>query len=115
MCLGTSLRVYRTASHGVMINSSRGSAMQWQGTYQRRLTALETQEKTTETETRTSLATVCACTGRFPAKSGCRPIKLEKYSLAHTYPANSVRVHLRHLGVYKESQVAYRAIRVRVS
>ena len=53
--------------------------------------------------------------GRFPAKFGCQPIKLELYQLAHTYPANYVRVHLRHLGVYKESRVAYRAIRVRVS
>ena len=53
--------------------------------------------------------------GRFPAKFGCQPIKLELYLLAHTYPANYVRVHLRHLGVYKESRVAYRAIRVRVS
>ena len=53
--------------------------------------------------------------GRFPAKFGCQPIKLELYPLAHTYPANYVRVHFRHLGVYKESREAYRAIRVRVS
>ena len=53
--------------------------------------------------------------GRFPAKFGCQPIKLELYPLAHTYPANYVRVHFRHLGVYKESRVAYQAIRVRVS
>jgi len=53
--------------------------------------------------------------GRFPAKFGCRPIKLEIYLLAHTHPANYVRVHFRHLGVYKESREAYRAIRVRVS
>ena len=44
--------------------------------------------------------------GRFPAKFGCQPIKLELYPLAHTYPANYVRVHFRHLGVYKESRVA---------
>jgi len=53
--------------------------------------------------------------GWFPAKFGCQPIKSEKYLLAHAYPANYVRVHFRHLGVYKESRVAYRAIRVRVS
>ena len=53
--------------------------------------------------------------GRFPAKFGCQPIKLELYPLAHTYPANYVRVHFSHLGVYKESRVVYRAIRVRVS
>ena len=44
--------------------------------------------------------------GRFPAKWGGQPIKLEQYLLAHTYPANYVRVHFRHLGVYKESRVA---------
>ena len=44
--------------------------------------------------------------GRFPAKFGCQPIKLELYLLVHTYPANYVRVHFRHLGVYKESRVA---------
>ena len=53
--------------------------------------------------------------GRFPAKFGCQPIKLEQYPLAHTYPANYVRVHFRHLRVYKEGRVACRAIRVRVS
>jgi len=41
--------------------------------------------------------------GRFPAKFEYQPIKLEIYALAHTYPANYVRVHFRHLGVYKES------------
>ena len=44
--------------------------------------------------------------GRFPAKFGCQPIKLELYQLAHTYTANCVRVHLKYLGVYKESRVA---------
>ena len=75
-------------------------------------------KKTTETEARSSLATVYACTipgGRLPAKFGCQPIKLELYLLEHTYTANYVRVHFRHLRVYKESRVAYRAIRVRVS
>ena len=41
--------------------------------------------------------------GRFPAKFGCQPIKLEQYLLAHAYPANYVRVQFRHLGVYKRS------------
>jgi len=43
---------------------------------------------------------------RFPAKFGCQPIKLQLYPHAHTYPANNVRVHFRHLGVYKESREA---------
>ena len=38
--------------------------------------------------------------GRFPAKFGCQPIKLELYPLVHAYPVNYVRVHFRHLGVY---------------
>ena len=62
--------------------------------------------KTTETEPRSPLPTVDACTlpgGRFPAKFGCQPIKSELYQLQHTYPANYVRVHFRHLGIYKES------------
>jgi len=44
-----------------------------QRAYQRRVTPLETEEKSTETETHSSLATVYACTvpgGRFPAKLG---------------------------------------------
>ena len=44
-----------------------------------------------------------------------QPIKLQLYPLAHTYTANYVRVHFRHLRVYKKSRVAYRAIQVRVS
>jgi len=53
--------------------------------------------------------------GRFPAKFGWQPIKFELYLPPHAYPANYVRVHFRDLGVYKESRVAYRVIRVRVS
>ena len=45
---------------------------------------------------------------RFPAKFGSQPIKLELYPQAHTYPANFMRVHFRHLWVYKGSRVAYR-------
>ena len=52
---------------------------------------------------------------QFPANFGYKPIRLELYLLVHTYTANYVRVHSRLLGVYKESPVAYRAIRVRVS
>ena len=52
---------------------------------------------------------------RFPAKFGYQPIKLELYPLVHTHTANCVRVHVSHLGVYKESPVAHRATRVRVS
>ena len=79
---------------------------------------IENSRITTETEAHSPLATAYACTvpgGRFPAKFGRQPIKLEHYPCVHAYPANYVRVHFRHLGVYKESQVAYRAIRVRVS
>ena len=74
--------------------------------------------KTTETETHSPLTIVYACTvswRRFPAKFGCQPVMLELYPHVHTYPANYIRVHLRHLGVYKGSRVAYRATRVRVS
>ena len=42
--------------------------------------ALESNEKTTETDARSTLVTVLACTvagDRFPAKLGCQPIKLE--------------------------------------
>ena len=52
---------------------------------------------------------------QFPAKFGYKPIKLELYLPVHTYTANYVSVHSRLLGVYKESRIAYRAIRVRVS
>ena len=51
----------------------------------------------------------------IPGKFGYQPIKLELCPLVHTHTANYVGVHLRYLGVYKESRVAYRAIRVRVS
>jgi len=49
--------------------------------------------------------------GRFPAKFGGQPIKLELYTLAHTYPANYVRVHFRDLGVYKGSRAATKPFR----
>ena len=71
---------------------------QWQRAYQRRKTPLE---KTTETETRSSLATVYACTVDYREISGCQPIKLELHPLVHTYPANYVRVHLKISGYIK--------------
>jgi len=58
-------------------------------------------EKTTETETRSSLATVYACTVDYREIPGCQPIKLELYPLVHMYPANYVRVHLRISGYIK--------------
>ena len=66
--------------------------------YQRRQTPLE---KTTETEARSSLATVYTCMVDYRQKSGFQPIKLELYPLVHTYPANYVRVHLRISGYIK--------------
>jgi len=58
--------------------------------------------------------------GQLPAKFGWRPIKLELYPLVHTYVSRELRARararaLQDLRVYKESGVAYRAIRVRVS
>jgi len=71
--------------------------------------AIGTQEKTTETEANSPLATVYACPvpgGRFQVKFGFQPIKLDLLLLVHAYTANCVRVHFRHLGVYKGSRVA---------
>ena len=58
-------------------------------------------EKTTETEARSSLATVYTCMVDYRQKSGFQPIKLELYPLVHTYPANYVRVHFRISGYIK--------------
>ena len=80
-------------------------------------TPLET-GKTTETEAHSSLATVYACTvpgGRFPAKIGSKPIKLEQYPPCTRMPGIKCACTLGISGVYKPSPVAYRAIRVRVS
>ena len=62
--MGTTLRVYRTAFAWSPLQQRE---RQWQRAYQRRPTALEAQEekkkkKTTETEARSPLATVYACT-----------------------------------------------------
>ena len=70
--------------------------------------AIGESRKTAETAAHSSLATANAWTipgGRHPAKFGCQPIKLELYLHAHTDTANYVRVHSRHLGVYKEGRV----------
>ena len=94
---------------------------QRQRAYQRKPKALETQQKTTETETCSPQATVCACKvpGRVPSLLPGKILmptnQIRAISPVHTYSANYVCVHFRHLGVYKESRVAYRAIRVRVS
>jgi len=77
--------------------------------------AIENSRKNDRDRTRSTLATAYACTFQFPAKLGFQLIKLELYPLVHTYTANYVRVHFRHLGVYKESRVVHLAIRVRVS
>ena len=86
---------------------------QWQRAYPRRQTALKTQEKeTTETEARSPLATAYACTvskRSNPGKIWIPTNQIRVLSLEHTYPAKYVRVHFRHLGVYKESRVAYGA------
>jgi len=58
-CLGTSLRVYRTVTAWSQLQQRERL---WQRAYRRRPAALESQEKTTETETRSPLATVYACT-----------------------------------------------------
>ena len=114
--LDTSLRVYRTQRlHGVNYNRGSTSGRRPIGGGQRHW---RLKKKTTETEACSSQGTIYACTvpgSRFPVKFGWQPIKLELCPLAHTYPANYVSVHCRYLGVYKESQIAYRAIRVRVS
>ena len=91
-CLGTSLPSW---------SQLQRRERQWQRAYRRRLTPLRTQDKTTETETRSTLATAYACTFQFPAKLGFQLIKLELYPLVHTYTANYVRVHCRHLGYIK--------------
>ena len=99
----SSLHVDRTA---LTWTQPQQRESQWQRAYRRRPTPLETQDKTTEMEPRSPLPTVDACTvpdGRFPAKIGCQPIKSNSRPLAHTYPANYVRVHFSPLGVYKES------------
>ena len=45
----------------------------------------------------------------FPAKFGCQPIKFELHPIAHTYPANYVRVHFWVSGGDKGGRAAYRA------
>jgi len=99
--------------HGVNYSTARE-----QMAYRRRSTALEIHEKRQRqkhADHGQQFTRAQFLGGRFPAKFRCQPIKLELYPLVHTQPANYMRVHFSHLGVYKESQVAHRAIRVRVS
>ena len=65
--------------------------------------------KTTETESRPSLATVHACSvpgWLIPGKIWMPTNQIRAIPLVHAYTANYGRVHFRHLGVYKESRVA---------
>ena len=74
--------------------------------------------KTTETEARSPLATVHACTipgGRFPAKMWMSTNQIRAIP-ERAHVSRELRARAPgHLGVYKEGLVAYRAIRVRVS
>ena len=116
LAAGHQLRIYRAAFAWSQLQQKE---RQWQRAYQRRPTALETlaekwrRQKHAHHQQQFTHAQFPG--GRFPAKFGCQPIKLELYPLTHTHPAKYMRVHFRHLGVYKESRIAYRAIRVRVS
>ena len=94
--------------------STRRRERQRQRAYQRRPTPLETQEKRQrQKHTHNWQQSTRAQSRSIPGKR--QPIKFELYLLEHKHTAKYVRVHLRHLGVYKDSRVAYRAIRVRVS
>ena len=101
--------------HGV--NYKRGSAS-GRGSTRGGQRHWRLKQKTTETETRASLATVYAC--RFPGWSIPGKIWMPTNQIgavsarAHVSRELRARAH-GHLGVYKESRVAYRAIRVRVS
>ena len=112
-CLGTNLRVHRTAFAWSQLQQrvAEGLPEETNGIGDSR----KKRQRQNHAHHRQQFTRAQFPGGRFPAKFGCQPIKLELYPLAHTYPANYVRVHFRHLGVYKESRVAYQAIRVRVS
>jgi len=96
----SSLHVDRTA---LTWTQTQQRESQWQRAYRRRPTPLETQDKTTEMTAHSPLPTVHAWSvpdGRFPAKFGSQPIKSNLHPLAHTHPANYVRVHFSPLGLY---------------
>jgi len=82
------LRNRRNASGRVVANGRR------------RPTVLEKNDRDRSTLLTGSNPRVQLPVDRFPAKFGYQPIKLALYLVAHTYPANYVRVHFRHLGVY---------------
>ena len=102
---GISLCIYRTTFAWSQLQRQR----QWQRAYRRRPTTFKRKKKRQRWKhahhrQQFTRAQFPYC--RFPAKFGCQPIKLELCLLAHGYPANYVRVHLRHLWVYKDSQAA---------
>ena len=71
------------------MNSIYNRERQWQ-VIPEEANGIADQRKTTETEARSTLATVYACTTfrrLIPAIFGCQPIKLELYPHTHTYPA----------------------------
>jgi len=72
-------------------------------------------EKTTETETRSSLATVYACMVDYLAKIGMPTNQIRALSARAHVPRELCARALQDLGVYKASIVAHRVIRVRVS
>ena len=100
---GHQLRVYRAAL-AITWSQLQQKERQWRRAYQRKPKALETQEKTTETETCSPQATVCACKvpGRvqslLPGKILMPTNQIRAISPVHTYSANYVCVHFRHLG-----------------
>ena len=112
---GASLSVYRTAFTWRQLQQRE---RKWQRDYRRRPTALETQKKTTETESRSALVTVYACTVPGWSITGKIWISTNQITAisagAHVPREVSARA-LSHLGVYKESQSSDQAIRVRVS
>ena len=105
-CLGTSLRVYKRGDVSGR-EPTGGDQRHW------RLNTKRQRQKHVHHWQQFTRAFFPG--GRFPAKFGYQPIELELYPLAHAYAAKYVRVHLQHSGVYKDSRVAYRVIRVRVS
>ena len=82
---------------------------QWQRAYQRRLTASEIEEKTTETETRSSLSTVYACIGCFPPKSERPRISTNQIIALPARARLLARAAGKLLRVYKASLVVSRS------
>ena len=73
-----------------LMNSIYNRERQWQKVIPEEANGTADQRKTTETEARSTLATVNACTTSrrlIPAIFGCQPIKLQLYPHTHTHPA----------------------------